>query len=110
MAFAGEAQDDLRWEDLLAQLGLEFYHDRLVDAAIDDPQALACMIHGDAMDILKELEVSPGHRHRLLKACVDSMRTSEVTIREKVDYFWQVQVINLPHLRATHRHPEATPI
>jgi hypothetical protein len=87
MAFPGEAPDDPRWEDLLAHLGLEYYYDRLLDAAIDDPKALGSMVHGDAMDILKELDVAPGHRHRLLLACVDSMRTSELAMPWKVDAF-----------------------
>ena len=48
------------------------YYGRLVDAAIDTPDTLGNMGHDDAMAILKELEVLPGHRHRLLQACMNS--------------------------------------
>ena len=56
------------------------YHDKLLAAAIDTPQTLAGMVHGDAMDILKELGVLPGHRHVLMQACVKATEQSELVV------------------------------
>jgi len=70
MAEPPDAQES-SWAQVLAQAGLGQYCERLVAAAIDTPHVLATMVREDAMDILKELDVLPGHRHRLLEACVN---------------------------------------
>jgi hypothetical protein len=59
------------WDMVLARLGLGQYHSIMTSAAIDTPQVLGAMRHEDAMSILKELEILPGHRHRLLSACLN---------------------------------------
>jgi hypothetical protein len=80
-----QADDDAPgWEDLLANLGLDFYFEKLHEAAIDTPAALAAMGHDDAMSILKELEVLPGHRHRLVKACLDPMPKGDARAQDLV--------------------------
>jgi hypothetical protein len=56
------------------------YHDKLLAAAIDSPLTLTGMPHGDAMDILKELDVLPGHRHLLMQACVKATEQSELVV------------------------------
>ena len=56
------------WEDVLSTLGLEVYIDKLHGAGIDTPMVLVDMGHHDALAVLKELEVLPGHRHRILNA------------------------------------------
>lgn len=61
-----------RWVELLGELDMACYYDKLVGAAFDSPGKLITISHDDAMAMLKELEVLPGHRHRLLKACADS--------------------------------------
>ena len=71
---SSDAQDEPSWGHLLATLDMVRYHNTLLEAAIDTPRALGAMAHADAMDILKELDVLAGHRHRLLQGCLDATR------------------------------------
>jgi hypothetical protein len=68
------------WSELLEGLQMGCYHNKLVAAAIDSPLTLTGMPHGDAMDILKELDVLPGHRHLLMQACVKATEPSELLV------------------------------
>jgi hypothetical protein len=68
------------WSQLLEGLQMGCYHDKLLAAAIDTPLTLTGMLHGDAMDILKELDVLPGHRHLLMQACAKATEQSELVM------------------------------
>jgi len=70
MGSESQAPEERTWGDVLVDLDMTCYYDKLVDAAIESPSTLAAMGHEDALAILKELDVLAGHRHRLLRACV----------------------------------------
>ena len=62
----------MSWEEVLATLGLEIYMDALKASGFESLVVLADLGHDDGLAILKELEVLPGHRHRILRACQGS--------------------------------------
>jgi hypothetical protein len=78
------------WAELLEGSQMGCYLAKLLGAAINTPEVLTAMTHGDAMDILKEVGVLPGHRHLLMLACAKATDSGEHTvswITPKVDAF-----------------------
>lgn len=71
----GEARerDAPTWDDLLNQADLTCYSDLLKQGGFDGPETFVRMGHDNAMEIMREITILPGHRFRLWQACLESI-------------------------------------